>query len=90
MNFLTNLKKAAEDTGKIVAKKTTEIIKVSKTKYDIYDAKNDIEKVYADMGREIYLGYKEDKNVAEFIEEKCQEIDALIEKMESLKDEIAK
>ncbi|MBQ9757383.1 MAG: hypothetical protein IJW15_03065 [Clostridia bacterium] len=88
MNFLTNLKKAAKDAGVTVAKKTNEIIKVSKTKYNIYDAKNDIEKIYTDMGREIYLGYKEDKNVAEFIEEKCQEIDALIAKMESLKEEI--
>jgi len=89
MDFLTNLKKAAADTGKTVVEKTNKFIKVSKTKYNIYDAKNDIEKIYTDMGREIYLGYKEDKNVAEFIEEKCQEIDALIEKMETLKEEIA-
>ena len=88
MDFLSNVKKLFVDTTKTVAKKTGELVEDSKTKYSIYDAKNDIEKVYTDIGREIYAGYKEDRNVAEFIEEKCKEIDVLVEKMETLKDKL--
>ncbi len=90
MDFLSNVKKMFTDTTKTVAKKTGELVETSKTKYSIYDAKNDIEKIYTDIGREIYAGYKEDRNVAEFIEEKCKEIDALVEKMETLKDKLEK
>ena len=90
MDFLTNVKKMFADTTKTVAKKTEEIVKTSKTKYSIFDAKNDIEKIYTDLGREIYAGYKEDRNVSDFIEEKCGEIDALVEKMEALKGELEK
>lgn len=90
MDFLSNVKKLFTDTTKTVAKKTGELVETSKTKYSIYDAKNDIEKVYTDIGREIYAGYREDRNVAEFIEEKCKEIDVLVEKMETLKGKLDK
>lgn len=90
MDFLTNVKKLFTDTTKTVARKTEEIVKTSKTKYDIFDAKNDIEKIYTDLGREIYSGYREDRNVSDFIEEKCREIDALVEKMEALKEVLEK
>ena len=85
MKFLENLKKAAEKTANTVVKKTGEIVEDSKTKYSIFDLNNDIEKVYTEIGKEIYAGYKEDRNVAEFIEEKCQAIDKLNAEIEELK-----
>ncbi len=90
MDFLTNIKKMFLDTAHTVAKKTGEVVETSKTKYSIYDAKGDIEKVYTAIGREIYAAYKEDRNAAEFIEEKCKEIDELVEKMEALKEKLDK
>ncbi len=90
MDFLSNVKKLFADTGKTVAKKTGELVETSKTKYGIYDVKNDIEKVYTEIGREIYAAYKEDRNAADFIEEKCAEIDVLVEKMETLKAQLEK
>ena len=90
MDFLSNVKKLFKDTSKTVAKKTGELVETSKTKYGIYDVKNDIEKVYTEIGREIYDAYRDDRNAAEFIEEKCNEIDALVEKMEALKSQLEK
>ncbi len=90
MDFLSNVKKAFKDTSKTVVQKTEELVETSKTKYSIYDAKNDIEAVYTEIGREIYAAYKEDRNAAEFIEEKCKEIDILSEKMETLKAQLEK
>ena len=45
MNFFENLKKAAGKGFNAVAKKTGEIVEDSKTKYSIFDLKNEIEKV---------------------------------------------
>ena len=88
MNFFENLKKAAGKGFNAVAKKTGEIVEDSKTKYSIFDLKNEIEKVYAEIGKEIYAGYKEDRNVADFIEEKCGVIDGFNEKIQELQQKL--
>ncbi|MBR5155660.1 MAG: zinc-ribbon domain-containing protein [Clostridia bacterium] len=88
MKFFENLKKAAEKTVSTVAKKTGEIVEDSKTKYSIFDLKNEIEKVYTEIGKEIYAAYKEDRNVSEFIEEKCKTIDGFETSIEELRSKL--
>lgn len=88
MKFVENLKKAAEKTFSKVAIKTGEIVEDSKTKYSIFDLNNDIEKIYAELGKEIYRGYKADENVSEFIETKCAEIDKINAEVELLKQKL--
>ena len=88
MKFVENLKKAAENTFHTVTKKTGEFVEDSKTKYSIFDLKNEIEKTYTEMGKEIYLASKEDKNVADFIENKCAEIDKLNAEIEELQKKL--
>lgn len=88
MKFVENLKKAAENTFHTVTKKTGEFVEDSKTKYSIFDLKNEIEKVYTEIGKEIYLASKEDRNVADFIENKCAEIDKLNAEIEELQKKL--
>ena len=88
MKFVENLKKAAENTFSKVATKTGEIVEDSKTKYSIFDLNNDIEKIYTELGKEIYRGYKADENVSEFIEAKCAEIDKINAEIELLKQKL--
>lgn len=89
MKFVENLKKAAENTFHTVTKKTGEFVEDSKTKYSIFDLKNEIEKVYTEIGKEIYLASKEDRNVADFIENKCAEIDKLNAEIEELQKKLS-
>lgn len=88
MKFVENLKKAAQNTVSTVAKKTGELVEDAKTKYSIFDLKNEIEKAYGEIGKEIYAAYKEDRNAAEFIEEKCAAIDKLNAEIEELKQKL--
>ena len=88
MKFFENAKIAAEKTFNKVAKKTGEIVEDSKTKYTIFDLNNEIEKVYAEIGKEIYAAYKEDRNAAEFIEEKCKVIDEFQAEIEALRNKL--
>ncbi len=88
MKFFENVKIAAEKTVSTVAKKTGEIVEDSKTKYSIFDLNNEIEKIYSEMGKEIYLAYKEDRNAAEFIEEKCTAIDELQAEIDALRSKL--
>ena len=88
MDFMENLKKAVTDTAQTAVKKTEKFVEDSKTKYSIYDLKNDIEKLYTEIGNEVYRSYKADENISEFIESKCAEIDSLNEKIEELKNKL--
>ena len=88
MDFMENLKKAVTDTAQTAVKKTEKFVEDSKTKYSIYDLKNDIEKIYTEIGSEVYRSYKADENISDFIESKCAEIDSLNEKIEELKNKL--
>ncbi len=88
MKFFENVKIAAEKTVNTVAKKTGEIVEDSKTKYSIFDLNNEIEKIYAQIGKEIYAAYKEDRNAVEFIEEKCKAIDELQASIDELRSKL--
>ena len=88
MDFIENLKKAVTDTAQTAVKKTGKFVEDSKTKYSIYDLKNDIEKIYTEIGSEVYRSYKADENISEFTESKCAEIDSLNEKIEELKNKL--
>ena len=85
MDYLANLRKTTTDVTYKVVKKTEEIIETSKIKYRIYDVKAEIEKVQAQIGKEVYAAYVEDRELSEVIEEKCHEIDKMKEKLEELK-----
>ncbi len=88
MKFFENARIAAEKTFNTVAKKTGEIVEDSKTKYSIFDLNNEIGKIYGEMGKEIYAAYKEDRNAAEFIEEKCKLIDELQAQIDELRSKL--
>ncbi len=88
MDFMENLKKAAADTAQTVAKKTGRFVENSKTKYSIFDLKNEIEKIYTEIGGQVYKSYKSDENIAEYIENKCAEIDLLNRKIEELQGKL--
>ena len=88
MKFVENLKKVAGNMVYTVTKKTGEIVEDSKTKYTIFDLKNEMEKDYTELGKEIYAASKEDRNVADFIEDKCAEIDKLNEKIQELQKKL--
>jgi vacuolar-type H+-ATPase subunit I/STV1 len=88
MRFIENLKKAAENTIQVVSKKTGEIVEDSKTKYSIFDLKNEIEKIYTELGTAIYAARKEDNNISEYIEEKCEQIDKLNFEIEELRKKL--
>lgn len=88
MKFVENLKKAAENTVSSVARKTGELVEDSKTKYSIFDLKNEIEKLYTELGSEMYAAYKSDENIAELIEKKCNDIDELNARIDELKQKL--
>lgn len=88
MKFFENFKIAAKKTIDVAAKKTGEIVEDSKTKYSIFDLKNEIYKIYTEIGSEVYAAYKEDRSVGDEVEAKCAKIDEINAEIEELRKKL--
>ncbi len=88
MKFFENLKFAGKKTYAVAAQKTGEIVEDSKTKYGIFDLNNEINKIYTEIGSEVYAAYKEDRQVSEVVEEKCAKIDGINTQIEELRKKL--
>lgn len=90
MEYWENIKKTTVDMSYKVVKRTEEIVETSKIKYRIHDVKNQIEKLYAQIGKEVYEAYAYGREVSGLVEDKCREIDSLNEKLDDLTDMLQK
>ncbi len=85
MEFFDQVKKTAADVAQKVAKKSNELVEVSKIKYEIYDLNADIKKLYAEIGKQVYAQMKDSDALPEDVMMKCEIIEAKYAKMEALK-----
>jgi len=91
MDF-NDVKKVVGDTAQKVVKKSGEAVEYGKLKYKIYDLQNDINKIFTQIGQDVYEGYKGDyvnddiPNKCTLIDEKKAGIEELEEKLRELKN----
>ncbi len=91
MEIFEKIGDAASKTYKYTAEKTSKIAKETKLKIKINDYKNQVEKIYREIGETIYEKFVVDKEIdKEELQEKCEEIDRLTDKIVEAKDEILK
>ena len=84
MDFVENVKTAVTNTAQTVVKKSNELVELSKQKYAVYDLKNDIKKLYAEIGQLIYEGLHNGEEMSEEVRIKCEIIDAKKAKISAL------
>ena len=87
MDF-NDVKRIVGDTAKTVAKKSGDALEYGKIKYAIYDIQNDINKIFSQMGQDVYESYKSGDNEPNF-SEKCQLIDEKKHMIEELQNDLA-
>ncbi len=85
MDFLENVKNIMSDTAKVVVKKSGELIESSKTQISVLELKNDVRKLYSEVGKLTYLAIEADEEHTEDIKAKCEIISAKLAKIEALK-----
>lgn len=84
MEFLEQVKQTAADVAQKVAQKSTELVEISKIKYEIYDLNADIKKLYSEIGKQVYA-VMESSDLPEEIAMKCEIIQAKLAKIDALK-----
>ena len=82
------IKDTITTTAGVVAKKSSELYERAKISLTITGIKNDIDKLYNEIGKMVYEG-RNDEMPSELIEQKCNEIDEKFEAISALRSERA-
>lgn len=88
MDFLENVMNAVGSAAQNVVKKSGEVVGYSKLKYTIYDLKNSIKDLEAEIGKAVYDSYKNETPLDTVIKEKCAEIDKLCEQLKEYNEQL--
>ena len=89
MEIFEKIGDAASKTYKYTAEKTSKIAKETKMKMKINEYKRNIEDIYREIGEAVYEKFVTEEEVSKNeLKEKCEEIDALTEKIVECKNEI--
>jgi rRNA maturation endonuclease Nob1 len=89
MSILDDVLNKTKTAVDITAKKTGELVELTKANVKIMDTQNTIDKAFAEIGKMVYNSSKGRGDYAEEIEQKIAAIDELNEKLNELREEIA-
>lgn len=91
MEIFEKIGDAASKTYKFTAEKTSKIAKETKIKMQINEHKRDIKDIYVEIGEAVYEKFVKDEELdVKGLEQKCEEIQVLSDKIVKCKDEILK
>ncbi len=88
MDFFDNVKTVVGNTAEVVAKKSSELIEISKIKYSIYDLNSEIKRLTGTLGELVYTCYKANDEANDKIKEICEQIDAKHQEIAELKEQL--
>ncbi len=73
--MLESFTRKVTDTAKAAAKKSSELVEVTKLNMNISSEEDKIEKLYLEIGKTIYESYAKGETTNELFVEKCKQID---------------
>lgn len=82
-------KDGAVKLTKTVIGKTNNVVNQTKVKFAISETEDKIKEIYCEMGKTAYERYKDSGNCCESVAEKCGKIDALMDELSDLKEQLA-
>lgn len=90
MGFFDGISKKVSETTNSIQETTSKIQRESKCKKTIAENKSKIESLYAEIGKKVYENRKINEDLMTYVEEKTNEIDAMLSENEELQKEILK
>lgn len=88
MEIFENIGKKATDTYKFATGKTGKVVEETKLKLFISRSKDEINDIYADIGKAVYEKYVEGEEVEEKYIQNCIEIDTIASEIENARMKI--
>ncbi len=88
-DFINEVADKAKSAAEYAGKKVGVVVDITKLNLKLYDAKNTLEKSFAELGKLTYDSETKGSDNADAIQTVCAEISGLKEKIKILKSEIA-
>jgi ribosomal protein L40E len=88
MSFWDSFGRKAKEAAQEVAKKSGELVEVTRLNISISNEEDKVRKLYLEMGKKIYDTYRGSQPVDNEFEEICKKIDNIMENIESMKQKI--
>jgi hypothetical protein len=88
MSIFENISKRVSETAKAAAKKSGNIVEITRLGVSISAEEDKIKKVCTDMGRIVYEAYTGGEGIADELKELCGKIDAYEKNIEEMKQKI--
>jgi len=88
MTILDDIGKKISEAAQVAAKKSSELVEVTKLNISINTEEDRIQKLYEQIGKEIYEYFKSEEDVPEELKDVCSEIRAREATIKDIKDRI--
>lgn len=88
MAILENITRKVTDTAKAAAKKSGDIVELTKLNMSIGTEENKIEKAYIGIGKIVYDGFKKGEDVSQDLKEHCEKIKSCEENIDEIRQKI--
>lgn len=88
MDFVNVIKDKVTEAAAFTAKKSGEVVEITKLKYSIMEANTVIAGIYKEIGELVYGARETQVDVTETIQEKCDKIKALLSEIEASQDRL--
>ena len=89
MAFLENLGKKVGEAAQAAAKKSGELVEVTKLNVNISSEEDKVQKLYAQIGKSVYERYSASGVAEDYAREACEQIKVHEQNIKSLRDKIA-
>jgi chaperonin cofactor prefoldin len=88
MSIFENISKRVSETAKAAAKKSGDIVEVTRLSVGINAEEDKIKKVYTDIGKILYQMYKSGQKVSDDLKPHCEKVDSYEKNIEEMKQKI--
>ncbi len=89
MEFFENLKAKLGETTRVVAKKSNELVEITKLRASLGETEAKLDKTLQLMGASLYEAYKTGAETYASLEENCEEVDALYARIAEIRARIS-
>jgi predicted nucleic acid-binding Zn ribbon protein len=89
MAFLENLGKRVGEAAQAAAKKSGELVEITKLNVNINSEEDKIQKLYAQIGKSVYENFCQSGAAEDYIKEACEAITVHEQNVNSLREKIA-
>ncbi|GAE90082.1 zinc-ribbon domain-containing protein [Acetivibrio straminisolvens] len=88
MEFIKDFTRKVTDTARIAAKKSSDMVEITKLNFNIGTEEDKIKKVYAQIGEIVYHSFEKGEEIPEDLKGLCEKIVASKKNIEKMKQQI--